>query len=120
LKCVEKRPESLVLVVVPKRDLLSQWSQEIRQEFPDAIIRRVESDEKDWPSKVSVLINASSAERRRFVVTTIQSGSKEKFIDLVSRVPPNQLAIIVDEVHHSGAPEYSNIFRIKEIGRAHV
>src|SRR5438093_4745353 len=56
LKCLEKLPNSIGLIVVPQRDLVAQWSAEIEQEFPDSIVRRVESDERDWPDKIDRLI----------------------------------------------------------------
>ncbi len=113
LKCLEKHPDTVVLIVVPQRDLVSQWCSEIEQEFPNAIVRRVESDEKDWPTRVERMMSTSLPGKRPFIVATIQSGCKDKFIDLISQISKDRLAIVVDEVHHAGAPEYSRIFEIQ-------
>jgi superfamily II DNA or RNA helicase len=46
----------------------------------------------------------SKEEKRVFVISTIQSASQEWFRNILKRVDPSRLAIVIDEVHHAGAP----------------
>lgn len=121
LKCVETHSESIVVIVVPQKDLISQWAAEIQQVFPDADIRKVDSDEKEWPERVARMIDyhlgLTVSAKRLFIVSTIQSGCKQKFLDIISKIPRDRLSVIVDEVHHSGATEYSRIFELQAIMR---
>jgi superfamily II DNA or RNA helicase len=111
LKCLDPYSDKLSLIIVPHRDLLLQWEGEIEEEYPEASILLVESGQREWERRLSQRIS-SLGSKRLFVVATIQSGIKQRFLDLISRVPSNRLAVVVDEVHHSGAPEFSRIFAI--------
>jgi superfamily II DNA or RNA helicase len=119
LKCLETCPQPfLSIIVVPSMDLAKQWLDEIRVEYPNnSNVREAFSEEPSWPSKVKNLINAfldfPGAPKRSFIITTIQTASKERFRSLITEIPSDKTAIIVDEVHHSGAPEFSNVFEIK-------
>jgi len=119
LKCLEKCPQPLLsLIVVPSMDLAKQWLSEIRTEYPNGCaVREASSQEPNWPTHVKNLASAFSdfpeSQKRNFIITTIQTASREKFQSLLSDVPHDKLAIIVDEVHHSGAPEFSKIFDIR-------
>ena len=117
LKALEKCPNALSIIVLPSIDLAKQWNDEIRKEYPNSSrIRNAYSEEANWPAKISNLVNSFlnnwSESKRNFIVTTLQTASKEKFLALMEKIPPNRKAIVIDEVHHSGAPELSKIFQI--------
>jgi superfamily II DNA or RNA helicase len=118
LRCAEQYPNTIALIIVPQTDLLSQWCNEISQEFPQkAIIRRVEASENDWQGKVDRslewTLSSPDSDKRLFIVATIQSACKDRFIETLSKAPSHRMMVIVDEVHHSGAAEYSNVFRLQ-------
>jgi superfamily II DNA or RNA helicase len=120
LKCVETCPQPTVnLIVVPSIDLISQWEEEIRQEYGEqAVIRKVSSEEAHWEEKIATLIKAFNTNvitqpKKIFVIATIHSAIKNKFLEMIATVPSEKLAIIVDEVHHSGAQDFRRIFNIE-------
>ena len=123
LRSLEMCPNSTInLIVVPSVDLAKQWIDEIKHEYPyNNQIRGAYSEEPDWPQKVEHLIQAFLGDvkgtKKRFIITTLQTASREKFLSIIEKVPSQRLAIVVDEVHHSGAPEYSKIFGIDALYR---
>jgi superfamily II DNA or RNA helicase len=107
----------LSLIIVPSIDLVSQWEEEIRKEYgQNCIVRKAHSKEKDWEGKAQRLIEAlvdyGFAGKRPFVITTIHTASKSKFIKVMKTLPEGSLGIVVDEVHHAGAPTFRNVFSI--------
>jgi superfamily II DNA or RNA helicase len=116
LRCLETCPQPLLsVVVVPSMDLANQWLSEIKNEYQNAsTVREASSEEPNWPTQIKNLASAfldfPHNGKKNFIITTIQTASREKFQSLLSNVPNEKLAIIVDEVHHSGAPEFSKIF----------
>lgn len=118
LKCLEKCPNPVIsVVIVPSMDLAKQWRDEIGLEYSsNCIIRQASSEDTKWPDHVSHLINAFCSDpesaRRAFIIATIQTASKGRFLSLISHVPAGKLALVVDEVQHSGAVEFSRIFEI--------
>jgi len=107
----------LSLVVVPSIDLVNQWEKEIREEYGrDFIVRRAHSKEKDWESKtkrlIEALVNYDFVSRHPFIITTVHTASKPRFTKMMKSLPEDFLGIIVDEVHHAGAPVFRNIFDI--------
>lgn len=112
LKALERCKElRLSIIVVPSQDLVYQWENEIKLEYGEnSIIRRAHSEEENWKDKVNRLIdwlkNYDSGTKRAFIITTLHTASKENFLDLANDFPEDMLGIIVDEVHHAGAPVF--------------
>ena len=118
LRSLEKCQDSpLSLIIVPSVDLAKQWEEEIEKEYPHSSrVRLACSEEANWQSQINNLIQAflnnAECSKRNFVITTLQTASREKFLSLIGKVPSAKIAMVVDEVHHSGAPEFSKIFEI--------
>jgi superfamily II DNA or RNA helicase len=120
LKALEKYSEriKLAIIVVPSSNLVYQWEKEIKQEYgEEAIIRKAHSEETNWSGKIERIIEwldtFNSSTKKVFVITTIQTACKESFLRLFENFPEQSLALLVDEVHHSGAPIFRKIFEIK-------
>ena len=120
IRCLENLPRPIIcLIVVPLQDLIDQWEREIRSEYWNrCLIRKVSSAEPEWPQQLERLVAAFNqgsleSENRIFIISTIQTASRDNFRSILSRVEPENLAIVIDEVHHSGAEEFSNIFRVE-------
>jgi len=119
IRCLEYLPGPIVsLIVVPLQDLIDQWEKEIRAEYWNrCVIRKVSSAEPEWPQQLDRLVSAFNqgaleSQNRIFIISTIQTASRDIFRSLISRIPSKNLAIVIDEAHHSGAEEFSNIFRV--------
>jgi superfamily II DNA or RNA helicase len=119
LKALEKCPElKLALIIVPSSNLVYQWENEIRREYGEnSIIRTAHSGEKDWRGKIDRMIDwlkiHDSSSKRAFVVATIHTARSDIFRETLKRIPSKYIGIVVDEVHHSGAPIFKRIFDIE-------
>jgi superfamily II DNA or RNA helicase len=119
LKAVERcEGLKLTLIIVPSSNLVYQWESEIKREYGEGcFIRKAHSEENDWKGKIERIIGwlkvYDSNSRRVFVVATLQTACKEGFINIINSIPAHSLGIIVDEVHHSGAPIFRKIFDIE-------
>ena len=119
LRCLETCPQPILsIIVVPSMDLTKQWLDEIRIEYSNNCnVRGAFSEEPNWPNQIKNLINAfldfPETTKRNFIITTIQTASRERFRSLIAEIPSDKTVIVVDEVHHSGAPEFSNVFGIQ-------
>ena len=119
IKSLEEIPEHRInLIIVPQQDLIDQWEKEIRTEYgSNCIIRKISSLEPDWSGQLDRLVsayqrNVMTNEGRIFLLATIQTASGDNFRRIISRLSPEQLTMVIDEVHHSGANEFSKVFRI--------
>lgn len=107
----------LSLIIAPSIDLVNQWEKEIRKEYTqNCIVRKAYSKERDWESKTKRLIEAlvdyDFVSKRSFLITTVHTASRPKFIETMKDLPEELLGIVVDEVHHAGAPVFRNVFDI--------
>ena len=115
LNCLESCSKPLItVIIVPYIDLVHQWKKEITKQYPDNCrIRVAYSEEKDWETKIQNLVNGFMQDSKmNFIVTTIQTASGDKLKSIISKIPKENLAIVIDEVHHSGSPEFSKVFGI--------
>lgn len=117
LKALELCKElKLSLIVVPSIDLVNQWEKEVREEYgQNCIVRRAHSRERRWESKTERLVEAflgGFVGKKAFVITTLQTASKPKFKETIENFPEEFLGIVVDEVHHAGAPVFRKVFDI--------
>lgn len=46
----------------------------------------------------------ATQDKQVFVLAAVQTASQEWFRSAIGHIPPSKLAIIIDEVHHAGAP----------------
>lgn len=117
LRCVESTPKDvLILVVVPQEALVEQWRREIEAEY-DARARIIEvHSEADWKERLDHLVDGMrmgvAQDKRNFVVGTIQTMHKPRARAVFGEISSEKLMLIVDEVHHSGARLYRNLFQI--------
>jgi len=101
------------IIFVPSQLLLTQWIVEIEQEIPDAIFLKVGAGNINWKknNKLKNFISGRIENSKRIVVSTMQSGSTDEFLNAVNEV--ENLLIVIDEVHQVGSSENSKLLEIK-------
>jgi len=116
LKALEYvKNNKLSLIIVPSLDLIDQWEKEILSEYNNCVIRKASSKHKNWRNKVLTMIKAikySNHLDRNFIITTINTASRKPFQNLIKQLSNNEFSIVIDEVHHSGAPKFKSVFNI--------
>ena len=113
---------SIVVIVVPTRVLVTQWEKEMREFDPDADLVICDSDHPDWNSILAGKLVAYVADKPRrnrhlFVLSTMYTAASDSFISNFDRIQPRYITMISDEVHHLGAPKYSKVFCINALRR---
>lgn len=113
-QCVPRT--TLAVVVVPTMALANQWKREISRFFVDRIALECDSSRPNWKndleSVVRYISTADAASQRGFVVTTYQTAGSDEFRRLLNSLSSDKLCLVADEVHHAGAPYFSNILSV--------
>jgi superfamily II DNA or RNA helicase len=111
-----KEPPLTIIVTGNLIDLVNQWADnEVTPMYGGSNVyvvkissfhgSREELEQKATEAVEDFKLGFYSKENKRvFIISTIQSASQEWFRNIVKRVDPSRLAIIIDEVHHAGAP----------------
>jgi superfamily II DNA or RNA helicase len=111
-RCPELR---LLVIAVPRLVLVDQWASEASHhtQFPKPIL--VHESAANWQEP---LFNRLRGSRWRangdpvFVIGTLQSLSKPHFASVLADADVfGQSLLIVDEVHHAGAPTYRSVLQ---------
>lgn len=102
-----------VLIVVPSRLLLEQWTIEARCELPDAAILLAGAGHDRWRQgrRLHGMTDPSPDLGKRLVIATMQTASSKEFLSAIQEGP--HLLIVADEVHQSGSPRNSNLYSIQ-------
>lgn len=88
------------VIAVPYKHLVTQWSEDIKEFFPEAVVHVVHGEIKDAETKIfASYIQALNTYQPLIIVTTIKSFFIEKYIKLYDRVNFEKL-LIVDEAHN--------------------
>ena len=109
-----KDPPLTILVTGDLIDLVNQWAEnEITPQYGKNKVHIVRiSSEHGIRSELERKVSDTMEDfrfyvkegKRVFIVSTIQSASQDWFRNVVRRFDPSKLAIVIDEVHHAGAP----------------
>lgn len=95
-----------ILIIVPLKDLVDQWENDVRKYFNGTIIT-VRSG-KEWKEKISDLsiLRLLNKEQNKLVIITTYDSFSLNNKKLITALGENSL-IIADEVHKFGAENYS-------------
>lgn len=103
------------LVLVPSELLLLQWHREIQQTLADLNpqILLCGAGNGEWRRErlLGPWTRSAKTDRPRIVLTTMQTASKQDFLDSVRTGA--HLFIVADEVHRMGSPDNQRIFRLE-------
>jgi superfamily II DNA or RNA helicase len=115
LETIEESPFTIV-VTGNLTDLIDQWAENQiipyygRERVALLRISSVHGIRSRMELKLSEMVQDyrsglySAQKKRVFVLAAIQSASQLWFRSIIGRIPQSRLAIILDEVHHAGAP----------------
>lgn len=96
----------MVVVACPTVVLVEQWTDAIREAFPESAIFEISGD-GPWRDA------APLPEGPTFLVGTYHSLSKDWFRKWAERnLARDRTALITDEVHRSGAPTFSRVYQL--------
>lgn len=103
----------VVLVLVPSRDLLKQWDNELRKTLKDFQIHYLLcGDGNSGWKKLGALQSWTSkgAHSHRIILATMDTASSDEFIHKMSQ--GSHLFLVADEVHRLGSPKRRNILKL--------
>lgn len=110
--------ETIIVILVPTRVLITQWEKEIRQFDPNMNLIICDSDHSEWDVKLPYQLNAYigndeiSRNNHLVILSTMSTAKSQKFINNFEGILPKFITVIADEVHHLGAPEFGKVFNI--------
>lgn len=103
---------SMIVISVPYNILIDQWESELQKHgFANCPLVRVAENASDWHRKLFNQVSSHSVKfhgaRPLIVIGTTVSLSSDRFIKVLEDAEvPRETLLIVDEVHHSGAPTF--------------
>ena len=105
------------IIVVPSRLLLEQWSNETREELPEATILLAGAGHDRWRQgrRLYGMTDPAPDLGKRIVIATMQTASSEEFLSALKG--GSHLLVVADEVHQSGSPQNSKLYLLKSGSR---
>lgn len=100
------------LILVPSKILLSQWANEIKENIDSPVVLLAGAGNSKWKSKnlLRAMLSQVKTKEKRIVISTMQTAAKDEFVNSIQK--SNDLLLVADEVHQTGSPFNSNIFKI--------
>lgn len=99
---------SVPIIIVPRKVLFYQWISEIKKVFGNEISLFTYGAGNTNLSSVSIA--TSPSDKKKIIVSTIQTARKTDFIKKINQ--GNQLFLLIDEVHNVGAKMNQSIIDI--------
>lgn len=95
----------VVLVLVPSRDLLTQWHKELKETLSHvgAYFMLCGDGNTEWRRKGELARWTSPGEQNRIIIATMDTASSPEFVRGVTQGA--HLFIVADEAHRIGSPE---------------
>lgn len=102
----------VVLILVPSRDLLTQWYRELSATLTDYSISYLRCGDgfSEWKKGNSLQAWTSKSAEKRIVLTTMDTACSSDFLSKVTQGA--HLFIVADEVHRLGSPKRRNCFSL--------
>lgn len=104
--------DAFVILLVPSKELVTQWIKEIKRVFPESPIIICSSQNPGWKSTLKEFILAYQQKRnKKFIISTIRSASSDTFIEIINQKLGEKYVLIADEVHRLGAKKSRRIMK---------
>jgi superfamily II DNA or RNA helicase len=102
----------VALIVVPTRILFDQWAAEIGRHLPDAVVLKAGAGNQKWrhAGRLEGFSRPDSGLRRRIILATLRTASQAEFRGRLRGGP--HVFLLADEVHQTGSPQNSMLFRV--------
>ena len=107
------KKDEVILILVPSRDLLSQWNKELRETLlDDKVYYLLCGDNNDLWKKSGVLTSwtSSGGSKHRIILATMDTACSEAFIKNISQ--GEHIFLVADEVHRLGSRHRRNALKI--------
>lgn len=102
------------LILVPSKELLYQWDEEIKKEFAGVIdIKTLLCGDGNnlWKqSDILVAYSTPSSSKKKVIIATMDTAVSPQF--LTNIVSGNKLFVVADEVHRLGSPNRRQFFQL--------
>jgi len=118
LNAVSRKVEikGVVIIIVPGKDLVDQWSTVIRHYGFSKNIVKCYSENHKWRKSAakSLLQNHLKSDERRvpYLITTASTAISPDFQNIIRIIPDDQILLVGDEVHRLGAEAWRKVFSI--------
>lgn len=100
IKELVEKEHILTVIAVPYIHLVAQWSEDVKDFFPNAYVQMVHGDIKDAETKIySNYLASKKNYKPLIVITTMKSFFLEKYSKLYEKIEYKKL-LIVDEAHN--------------------
>lgn len=101
------------LILVPSKELLTQWEKELRETFHDIkfMLLICGGGHDIWKKKGYLSAwTASSANKKKLLLSTIDTAASDQFLKNISQ--GTHLFLIADEVHRLGSAYRKKVFKL--------
>lgn len=102
------RRNEIPIIVVPRNILFDAWKEEIEKVFGDDVFLLQCGNGYRITSELNLMTNPIGM--KRCILTTIQTASKDKFLNNIYQ--GKHLFLLIDEVHNVGAKTFSRILNL--------
>lgn len=117
------RSEDTLVILVPFKPLIDQWEEEIKtpeRKFDDVEIIKCSSD-FDWKGRLGDFILRNRGCKRDIIIATMDTAITGRFQNIIKEfIDPENLLLIVDEVHNIGSPERRKFLRNINASRGRI
>jgi len=117
------RSEDILLILVPYKDLVDQWVEEIKtpvEVYNNTSILRCSSD-YEWKDELGDFILQNRGEGENIIIATMDTVVTDRFQStLTEYVDPENLLLIVDEVHNIGSPKRRKFLKRVSANRGRI
>ncbi|MFW5795031.1 MAG: DEAD/DEAH box helicase family protein [Bacillota bacterium] len=107
----KKNDWKFLLILVPTKELVEQWEEDIKLFFENAFLIKAMSDYSNWKSDLMDVIEAKIP-FKTIVISTYASASSHFSMDKWKQINNEQFALIADEAHNLGGNKTKKLLQL--------
>ena len=101
---------SVILIVVPTKEIFDQWANEVRNIYPEVPVLLAGAG-NDWKLVSNKRMFISNIKKQRFIIATMDTASSNDFLEFISQ--SEDVVLVVDEVHRIGSATRRKLLTLK-------